>query len=141
MVLRIADTSLTSYLWSAIEPSAAICGACITTYRPLFAYFNVCFRSASRIRKPTRPRTAIGYDSRGSCATVNAANRGHSMQWPVARDFLGNPLVSYKEVESGSRKSQAHIVDVALSSTESHDSHRDEEGFPKSPASTSMSPV
>ena len=36
LTIRSTDSGAESYMWSQIEPSAAIFGACIVTYRPLF---------------------------------------------------------------------------------------------------------
>ena len=50
-----ADTAAESYMWSQIEPSAAIFSACIVTYRPLFRHVRLVsiFRKKATTVEPS----------------------------------------------------------------------------------------
>ena len=96
LIRRCTDSSAASYMWSQIEPSAAILGACIVTYRPLFRDV----RLPSFITKLTSTRTETGDVSRrwpsggdsekGSEARLvrNDARAGQGMTIKIKRSLI-----------------------------------------------------
>lgn len=64
----LLDTILMTYFWSHLEPSTAICAACIMTYKPLFSLPLFPSRaksstSGSSANKVTYPKTRIMNES------------------------------------------------------------------------------
>lgn len=64
----LLDTILMTYFWSHLEPSTAICTACIMTYKPLFSFPLFPNRtksstSGSSANKVQYPRTLIMHES------------------------------------------------------------------------------
>ena len=99
------------YIWSQIEPAAAILCGCLVTYRPLFANFDFSF-----------PKRLSSLFSRSSSSSIRSdeekltgdsdSERDYEYRWSSARRFVGRTLDYQGLAEKTQVPKGAHIINV-----------------------------
>ena len=101
LILFSADSVVNPYIWSLIEPSAAVICACLTTYRPLFRTSKLTFLQCRLRSKGQIPADAEAVpDSRQRAYAVTPPWKNTPGEVRIIRHYHGslNKKVSRSEV-------------------------------------------
>jgi len=89
---RISDTGVEGYMWSQIEPSAAILCACCATYRPLFRDMRI--RLPSILNKRTSVKEINDVSRRWPTSIGSGKDSDNGLDKRQERPGLGKSLSS-----------------------------------------------
>lgn len=138
---KIIDSIIYPFLWSCIEPSAAIWGACITTYRPLFANLNLGFMSSLKHFKISKNSSNSWCERKDCNSNSIGCSSTQVMPWPIERPVTGDLPICYKNLSSKATKNNLHTVTVTSVPPDSIDLSEDKDHHPRSPTKLNGCPV
>ena len=112
------DTITTCYMWSQIEPTMAIVGACLTTMRPLVAGVDLSFFSpinwTSRITASCSSAKSGGRCSHGSDGSKRTQETpGKSMRWVFEDRKSDIKLLGFEHLEGAGTQETIVFVERA----------------------------